>query len=163
MSTKVKRKLFVTFLNINPGGTASYVVIGDGVPDLSIDYGPKILEETYITDSMATQAVESYVGKMEVDATAKYGDSAYNFIANLGETLAILDSAETDICQVYEYKAGGPTSYPAINQPVAIAVNKFGGKGGEPARIGYTIYSKGNPTSGSFNATSLIYTSNLQL
>lgn len=163
MSTKIKRKLFVTFLNINPSGTASYVVMGDGIPDMSIDYAPKTLEETYITDSRATVSVDSFAPKTDVDATAKVGDSAWEFLDNLRMNGAILDDAESDIVQVYEYRSGGPTSYPAIKQNVAIAVTKFGGKGGEPVRIGFTLYFKGNPTSGNFNASTLVYTSTMQL
>jgi hypothetical protein len=157
MATKIKRSLVQTFIDITPL-TPSYSLIGDGVKSGKIAYNPKVLEEVHINDDSATVEVESYAPKFAVTATAKLGDAAFTYIDGLRIARAVLDAAETDIVNVWMYKAGGPTAYPAEKQAVSIAIEDFGGDGGTAIQISYTINYIGDPIPGTFNATTKAFT-----
>lgn len=150
-STKIKRSQIMTFLDINPGGAASYKLLGDGVVSGKINYNPKTTEETDITQDSASISVDSYAPTMPVEATAKVGDDVFDFIDDLRVDRATLSDAETTIVNVWAYEAGGPSAYPAEKQTVAIQVDDFGGDGGQPAKINYTLNYVGDPIPGTFN------------
>lgn len=151
--TNVKRTQVKTFINTTPLAAATYVLIGDGVKSGKIAYNPKITDETYISQDSATISVDSYAPKMAVSAKAKVGDPAFTFLDALRIARAVLGAAETDIVNVWMYKTGGPTAYPAEKQTVSIAIEDFGGDGGTPVEISYTINYAGDPVTGTFNAS----------
>jgi hypothetical protein len=156
--TNVKRSQVKTFLNTTPLSTATYVLIGDGVKSGKIAYNPKITDETYISNDSATISVDSYAPKMAVAAKAKVGDAAFTFLDGLRIARAVLASAETDVVNVWLYKTGGPTAYPAEKQTVSIAIDDFGGDGGAPVEISYTINYAGDPAAGTFNSGTSVFT-----
>lgn len=155
---KIKRSEIQTFLNTTPATTATYVLLGDGVPSGKINYNPKTTEETYIHETSASISVDSYAPTMPIEQIAKAGDGVFDFIDALRIARAVLEDAETDIVNVWMYKAGGPTAYPAEKQTVAIQIDDFGGDGGSPAKINYTINYVGDPVAGTFNASTKTFT-----
>ena len=158
MATKIKRSEVQTFINTTPLSTATYKLLGDGVTTGTINYNPKTNEETYIHEDSATITLDSYAPTLPVEATAKSGDEAFDFVDNLRVTRAVLDDAETDIVNVWMYETGGPTAYPAEKQSVSIAIDSFGGDGGVAAKINYTINFIGDPVLGTFNASTSAFT-----
>jgi hypothetical protein len=158
MATKIKRSQIMTFINVNPSGSASYKLLGDGVVAGKINMGPKTTEETYIHQDTASISVDSYAPTMPVEMTAKAGDDVFDFIDALRIARAVLADAETDIVNVWAYEAGGPTAYPAEKQTVAIQIDDFGGDGGQPAKINFTINYVGDPTAGTFNTSTPAFT-----
>lgn len=151
MTTKVKRSLFKSFLRTGSVGTPAWALIADGVSDASIDYGPKTLEENYIDADSATISLESYVPKFPISGTAKHGDTVFDYIDALRKTRATLSSAETDVVNVWLYKTPTVNGYYfAEKQPVSIQIDKFGGPGGEAAKLDYTINFLGDHTKGIF-------------
>lgn len=158
MTTKVKRSLLKTFLNTTPLSSATYSLIGEGVAAGKIAYNPKLTSETYISNDNATVTVDSYAPKMPVEQVAKVGDAVFNFIDAIRIARSILGDAETDIVNVWAYKAGGPTAYPAEKQPVAISIEDFGGDGGSVNKINYTLNYVGAPIPGTFNTTTSAFT-----
>lgn len=156
---KIKRSQVMTFINTNPSGAASYFLIGEGVTSGSISYNPKVEEETYIHQDSATVTVESYSPKLSLEASAISGNAVFEFIDALRVARAVLADAQTDIVNVWAYESGGPTAYPAEKQNVSIQIDEFGGEGGSSVKINYTVNFIGDPIPGTFNASTLAFTS----
>lgn len=152
-ATRIKRSDVQTFINTTPLSTATYVRVGDGVTSAKIQYNPKVTNEIYIDRSNAEISVDAYAPTMPISATAKEGDACFEFIDALRKARAILADAETDIVNVWAYEAGGPTAYPAEKQPCSIQIDDFGGDGGVVTKINFTINFIGDPTTGTFNAS----------
>lgn len=149
---KVKRSQFATYLNTNPSGAAAYELIGVGHTTATINYNPKVLEETYIHEDSATISVESYAPNMPLEATAVNGDAVFEFVDGLRKSRAVLSAAETDVVNVWLYETPQNTDqYPAEKQTVSIQLDTFGGDGGSAAKITYTINFLGSPTVGYFD------------
>ena len=156
--TDVKRSLFKTFINTTPLAAATYVLIGDGVKSGKIAMNPKLTDETYISNDTATISVDSYAPKMAVAAKAKVGDAAFTYLDALRIARAVLGAAQTDIVNVWLYQTGGPTAYPAEKQTVSISIEDFGGDGGTPVELAYTINYAGDRTVGTFNSGTSAFT-----
>lgn len=155
---KIKRSELQTFLDTTPAATATYSLIGDGVPSGKIAYNPKTESVTYIHLDNASVSVEGYAPVMAVEQVAVTGNAVFEFIDTLRKNRAVLDDAATDIINVWMYKTGGPTAYPAEKQPVCIAVEDVGGDGGSSVKLNYTIYYVGDPIPGTFNASTSAFT-----
>ncbi len=158
MSTKIKSSQVKTFLNTTPSTTATYDLIGDGVPSLETDYSPKTTEETYVHETTASISVDSYAPKISVEMTAKLGDAAFAFVDSLRQTLAVQGDAETDIVDVWLYETPTLGAYPAAKQPVAIQIDSMTREGGTPIKIKYTINYIGDQILGTFNPTTGTFT-----
>jgi hypothetical protein len=157
-ATKIKRSQVQTFLNTTPLSAATYSLIGDGVKSGKIAYNAKVTDETYIHQDSATITIDSYAPKIAVSATAKFGDVVFNFLDGLRINRSILDAAETDIINVWMYKTGGPTAYPAEKQAVSISIEDFGGDGGDAVQLSYSLNFISDPILGTFNATTKAFT-----
>lgn len=159
--TKIKRSEIQTFIDTVPAGglgSETYSLIGDGVPSGKIAYNPKTETMTYIHENSASVTVEGYAPTMSVEAEAVNGDAVFEFIDALRIARAVLDDAETTICNVWMYETGGPTAYPAEQQTVCISVDEYGGDGGSSAKISYTIHYVGDPIPGTFNSSTKVFT-----
>lgn len=156
--TKIKRSQIQAFLNTTPLSTATYSLIGDGVPSGKINYNPKTSEEHYIHLDNASISVDGYAPTMPIEQTAKIGNAVFEFVDALRIARAVLEDAETDIVNVWMYKTGGPTAYPAEKQTVSIQIDDFGGDGGIATKINYTINYIGDPIPGTFNASTKAFT-----
>jgi hypothetical protein len=155
---KIKRSQFLTYINTTPTSTATYVLLGVGVINGTINYNPKTTEETYIHEDTATIAVESYAPTMPLEITANNGNAAFEYLDGLRKTRAVLGDCETDIVNVWNYETGGPSAAPAEKQPVSIAVDSFGGDGGTAVKLSVTLNYQGNPTTGTFNTGTSAFT-----
>jgi hypothetical protein len=155
---KIKRSAFQTFIDTTPDSTATWALIGAGVPSAEIEYGPKTAEEHDIDDDSGSKFIESYSPSMSIEGKCVAGDPAFEYIDTLRKARATLGDAETQICNVWMYEEGGPDAYPAETQPVAVAIEKMGGPGGEQTGYSYTLYYLGDPTEGTFDAEGLEFT-----
>ena len=155
---KIKRSEVQTFLNTTPLAAATYSLLGDGVVAGTIAYNPKTTEETYVHQDSASISIDSYAPTLPVEQTAVSGDAVFEFVDELRKSRAVLGDAETDIVNVWMYEAGGPTAYPAEKQPVSIAIEDFGGEGGSAVKINFTINFIGDPVTGTFNASTKVFT-----
>lgn len=151
--TKIKRSLVKTFLNTGTLVSPVWSLIGTGVPEGKIEYNPKTSEEIYVHEETATIDVESYAPGMPVEAVAVNGDAVFEFIDAIRKTRATLDDAQTEIVNVWLYETAALGYYLAEKQLVNIQIDDFGGEGGQPAKISYTITYVGDPTFGQFNPT----------
>lgn len=155
---KIKRSEFLTYINTTPSSTATYYLLGVGVIEGVINMNPKTSEETYIHEDSATIAVESYAPTMPLEITANNGDEVFEYLDGLRKARAVLGDAETDIVNVWNYETGGPTAAPAEQQNVSIQVDSFGGPGGESVKLSVTINYQGDPTTGTFNTSTKVFT-----
>ncbi|MFH0957106.1 MAG: hypothetical protein V1897_00225 [Pseudomonadota bacterium] len=157
---KIKRSLVKTFLNTGTTGSPVWVLIGDGVTTGKINYNPKILEETYISEDSASITVDSYAPTTPIEMTAKTTDAAFIYIDALRKGRSTLSSAETEVVNVWLYAKPGFTVYPAEKQSVSLQSDDFGGEGGSSAKLNYTINFLGDPVLGAFNpaVTAVFYT-----
>jgi hypothetical protein len=158
MVAKVKRSEFKTFLNTNTPGSPTWVLLGDGVTAGGIEYNPKTTEETYISEDSGSTSVDSYAPNFPVEASAKKGDSAFDFMDALRKSRGVGALAEAEIVNVWLYKSPGPALgfYPAEKQAVSLQMEKFGGDGGVAAKINYTINFIGEQTIGGFHPSATI-------
>lgn len=154
----IKRSEFATFLNTTPSAAATYNLIGDGITSGEISYNPETEELTYIHQVTGTTSLNGYKPNMPIEGTAINGDPVFEFIDNLRKTRAVLDAAKTDIVNVWLYETATAGAYPAEKQNVIITIESFGGEGGKPAQIKYTINYAGDAILGTFNPTTKAWT-----
>lgn len=154
---KIKRSLVQTFIDVDPDNE-DYELLGDGVVSGKIDYNPKTLEETYISEDAANFSVESYAPSMPVEMTCIAGDAVFEFIDQLRKNQSVLGDCETTIVNVWMYEEGGPSAYKAEKRSVSIQIDDFGGDGGEATKINFTINFTDDPTVGTFDAADSSFT-----
>ncbi len=158
MVDTIKTSLVRYFMNTTPSTTATYVRMGSGVASAKLEMNPETTKQTDITEDNARVSVDSYAPTLPIKQIAKNADAIFEFIDALRKARAVNEAAETDIVEVDAYETGGPTAYPARKQTVSIQIDSFGGDGGKPAEIEYTINYNGDPVAGTFNASTLAFT-----
>lgn len=154
---KIKRSEVLTYIDTAPSAE-TYELVGAGVVEASIAMNPVVSEEHFVHLDSASKAVESYGPSMSVTATATEGDAVFEFLDALRKSQAILAAAETTIVNVWDYESGGPSAAPAEQVTVAIAIDSFGGPGGEATKIEYTIHYIGAVTTGVFDTGTKTFT-----
>lgn len=157
MSSRIKRSQIKTFLNTGTVLSPTWVLIATGVTSGKITYSPKTTEETDIGSESAAISVDSYAPTLPLEGTAMKGDGAFDFIDTIRKARSVAGDAETEIVNVWAYKTGAAGAYYAEKQSVSIQVDDFGGDGGQPAKINYTINFLGAPSKGSFDASGLAF------
>jgi hypothetical protein len=156
---KIKRSSVKTFiLTDDTPSNEVYSLLGEGVTTGTINMNPKTTEETYIHEDTASISVDSYAPTMPVEMTAVQGDAVFSFIDGLRKDRAVLGDAETYIVNVWLYEAAVGGAYPAEKQKVSIQVDTFGGDGGAPTKINYTLNYVGDAVVGTFNPSTLVFT-----
>lgn len=156
----VKRSQFKTLLNTGTTGSPTWSLIGDGVTTGKINYNPQTSEEIYIHEDSGTTEVEGYKPTMPIEATAKKGDAAFDFIDTMRKARAVLADAHAEIVNVWLYETPAGGEYPAERQGVSVQVDDFGGDGGASAKLNYTLNYMGDPVEGTFNPTTGVFTPN---
>ena len=95
---------------------------------------------------------------MPIEITASNSEAAFEYLDAFRKSRAVLGDAETDIVNVWNYETGGPTAAPAEQQSVSIQIDSFGGDGGKAVKLSCTINYMGDPTTGTFNTSTLAFT-----
>ncbi|MFH1301183.1 MAG: hypothetical protein ABIK07_08985 [Planctomycetota bacterium] len=150
---KVKRSQVKTFLNTGTPAAPVWVLVGDGVVNAKINYNPKTLEETYISEDSANISVESYSPSIPIEMTALNSDLAFEYIDAIRIARSVLGDVETEICNVWLYETPGLGYYPAEKQSISIQIDDFGGDGGTAVKTNYTLNFIDDPIPGTFNPT----------
>ena len=154
---KIKRSEFKTFIDTTPATTPTWSLLAQGISSGTINYNPKTSEETFIDADSATVTLDSYAPNMPVEAIAINGDAAFEYIDGLRKNRAVLSDAETEIVNVWLYETATGGAYPAEKQAVSIQIDTFGGDGGTPAKINFTINYLGDAVKGTFNPGTLAF------
>lgn len=150
---KIKRSEFAAFLNITPAETATYARMGKGITGQTISYNPSTTSETYIHEDAATTSVDSYAPSINTPQTCYAGEPVFEYVDGLRRSRAVGADAETDILLVYLYASEGSGAYAAEKCKAAISIEEFGGDGGAPTSITYTISLNGDPEIGTATVT----------
>ena len=161
-SEAIKRSRFMLFLNTTPKTeTATYNLIGNGVTELTIDYGAQTKTEQYINADSATTEVTGYQPTTPVTMTAKKGDPVFAFVNEIRKKRAILSDACSDIIMADAYDVADAkdlSAIPAEKQPVSIQIGSYGGAAEDPLSINYTINFRGDSEEGTFDASTKKFT-----
>lgn len=161
MGEKIKRSLFATFLDVDPG-YEDWALVGDGVTTATIEYNPEISEEVYIHQDSASVEIERYGARMPLEAVAVLGDDVFDYVDGLRISQAVLNAAHTQAVNVWLYKPvdGKQNTYEAELRDATISIESFGGDGGVANRINYTVHYRGDPVQGKFDTDALTFAAN---
>lgn len=135
---KIKRSQYQKFLDTTPSSTATWKVIGIGVNEASVEFGPEVNTEKWIIEDTARSDHASNQKQLSVTQKCYKNDPEFEFINagrdKLNYTSHILEIDTWD---------GTVGSYPAKKSDCLIAINTYSGE-----EIEYTIYFNGDPVVG---------------
>lgn len=158
---KVKRSQIAAFLNTGTSQSPEWSLIGKGVTGQTIGYNPQTTTEQYIHEDSASTSVDSYQVNIPTPQTAFAGDPVFDFVDGLRQRRAIGSDAETEVLLVYLYTA---SPYKAEKCRATIQIDDFGGDGGAPVVLNYTINLNGDPEFGTVTITDgeLVFTADAE-
>ncbi len=145
---KIKRSEFAAFLNTAPGATATYSRMGKGITGQTVSYNPTVNTEQYIDEDSATNSVDAYAPSINTPQTCYVGEPVFEYVDGLRRARAVGADAETDILLVYIYNSTSANSYAAEKCKAVVSIEEFGGDGGNPVSITYTLSLNGDPEIG---------------
>ena len=135
---KIKRSQYQKFLNITPSSTATYKVIGIGITEASVSFGPQVNTEQWIIEDTARNDHTGNQKQLSVTQKCYKNDPEFEFI-NAGRDKLNYTS---DIIEVDTWN-GTNGSYPSKKSDCLITINSYSGE-----EIEYTIYFNGDPVEG---------------
>lgn len=148
--TRIKRSQVAAFLNTGTSAIPVWSRIGKGVTEQIIAYNPQVTTETYINEDNATTSLTSYQVNIATPQTAYAGDKVFDFVDALRQSRAVGDAAEVEVLLVYLYTT---SPYKAEKNTAVVQIDDFGGTGGAPVVINYTLNLNGDPTIGTATIT----------
>ncbi len=148
---RITRSQVAAFLNTGTPETPVWSRIGKGVTGQTITYNPQVTTETYINEDNATTSLTSYQVNIATPQTAYAGDAVFDYVDALRQSRAVGDDAEAEVLLVYLYTT---SPYTAELNKAVIQIDDFGGDGGTPVIINYTLNLCGAPTAGTATITS---------
>lgn len=154
---KVKRSKQMSFLNTGTADTPTWSRMGKGITGQTINYNPQTNSECYIDEDSATTDVDSYQPTIPTTQTVYEGEPCFAFINNLRRKRAVGGDAHTEILLVDAF-GGSSGSYPAERNACSIQIDTYGGDGGNPLSITYTVNLIGDAKEGSFNPSTKSFT-----
>ncbi len=145
----IKRSELLVFLNTVPsGGTPTWGLAGRKTTDSSWSYEADETSETYVTDDVATNTVNSYALTMEDEMKCNSGDDVFEFVNDIRYYLKTNDDAVTDVLLIDKYDEVETGKFRAQQFKCSIVVSSYGGAGGQTATLTYSIKCSGNPKLG---------------
>ena len=134
---KIKRSQFVSFMDTTPSATnPTWKIIGVGVQDYGIDFGPQVDTEKWIIEDNARTDHKSNQKQGSVSQKCYKGDAVFEFV-NEGRDQLNYKSHVLDI----DRWNGNGTTYPAKYNDIIITITKYMG---EEATIEYDMYYDGD-------------------
>ena len=135
---KIKRSQYLKFLDITPNSTSTWSVIGIGVSEANVDFGPQVDTEKWIIEDTARNDHTSNQKQLSVTQKCYKNDPEFEFI-NAGRDKLNYTSHILEI----DTWGGDNGSYPSKKSDCLITINSYSGE-----EIEYTIYFNGDPTDG---------------
>lgn len=143
------REKSINFLDTTPSGASrTWALMNKGIESAATSYNATTQSRHFIADANATQDVTGFAKQLDVTQFAYEGDSTFTYIDNLFFNDAKGADADTNLLQVFLYKAPVGGAYPAKQQPVTIQLDSHGGDGGDQLQLGYNVLFKGDPIKG---------------
>lgn len=135
---KIKRSQYQKFLDTTPSTTATWKVIGIGVNEASVDFGPQTETEKWIIEDTARTDHTGNQKQLSITQRCYKNDPEFEFI-NLGRDKLNYTSHILEI----DTWGGSQGTYPAKKSDCLIAIDSYSGE-----EIEYTIYFNGDPVDG---------------
>ena len=145
---KIQRSMWKNFLNTDPAGASpKWAFMNLGITSQQMSYNPQTSTETYVGEDNARTSMDSYQISMNTPMTCFKGDPVFEFIDGLRKKRAVEGDCETQLLSVNCYDVA-ESKYSAELSQVSIAISDFGGDGGKPLSLTFTINVNGDPTYG---------------
>lgn len=135
---KNKRSQYQKFLDTTPSTTATWKVIGIGIAEASVDFGPQVDTEKWIIEDTARNDHTGNQKQLSITQKCYKNDPEFEFI-NLGRDKL---NYVSHILEIDTWN-GSNGSYPAKKSDCLITVTNYSGE-----EIEYTIYFNGDPVEG---------------
>ena len=142
---KIKRSQVAAFLNTGTVSSPTWTLMGKGITGQTIAYNPQTTTETYIHEDSATTSLDSYQVNISTPQTCYAGETIFDFVDAMRQARAIGDDAATELLLIYLYTE---SPYKAEKNNVIVQIDDFGGDGGKPVVINYTLNANGDPALG---------------
>ena len=145
---KIKRSLWKNFLNTTPGeASQTWSYMNLGITSQQMAYNAQTTTETYVGEDNARTSTDSYKMSMNTPMTCFKGDPVFEFIDGLRKKRAVEGDCQTQMLSVNAYDET-EGKYSAELNDVSIAITDFGGDGGKPISLTFTISVNGDATYG---------------
>lgn len=131
-------------------GTASYVLIGDGVSTLTETMNATEETKHYINMEKDSNAVKSYQRSFEVDREDCVDDAMKTWLEKMVDTLPVGTSAKTTFVRFRLSDTSASGVYEAIQVPCTVSVTSEGGDGGDYVHQIVSFKQCGDDVSGKF-------------
>lgn len=112
------------------GTTANIIELGDGVTELTEDWGPEMSEVQYVNMKSKSNTLNGYAFSTTVERE-HMSDEAQTFIDDSFRKFPTGPDAETEYYRFYKTDKTADGKYKAIKVPVVAAPSSTGGSGGE--------------------------------
>lgn len=143
MMEQLYRDQFAHYINTTPGESMNLELEGIGVESLALSYNPQISQFKTIISRTADAVFDGYQIQSSVSGKRIYkGDPIYEF---LSEARRKAKAIETQLVEVELANTESEGNYVASKFNILIVITEFLG---DTASIGYDIYMKGDPISG---------------
>lgn len=145
----------INFLDTTPKTEAhTWALMNKGIESGAVAYNAETDERHYIADKNATATVKAFARALDITQYAYKGDATFEYIDDLFYKEAIGGDAQTNLLQVFLYKAEDKTTaIPAKLTPVTVELGEHGVEGGEQLALSYNILFTGDSTNGTVTIT----------
>lgn len=138
------------YLNVTPGDTAKYVLMGTGFTKIDDSPSAQTTSKRYVNNKSATKSIGSYDWSAPYELDMIEAEEAIAFIAEIGRREKTGSDAETDYIRVDLLGTKETNGYPARKRRVAIEVAEFVDSDGEITGSG-NLLGKGDWEFGFFD------------
>lgn len=130
------------------GGTASDIIeLGDGVTELTEDWGPDMKETQYVNMKTKSNSLNGYAFSTTVERE-HMSDEAQEYIDDAFRKFPTGKNAETDYYRFYKTDKVSDGKYKAIRLPVVAAPSSTGGSGGDTLTSSLSLTGNGSVVEG---------------
>lgn len=140
------------------GGTASNIIeLGDGVTELTEDWGPDMKETQYVNMKSKSNTLSGYAFSTTVERE-HMSDEAQTFIDDSFHKFPTGTDAQTFYYRFYKTGKTADGKYKAIKVPVVAAPSSTGGSGGETLVSSVQLTGNGDVVEGKITIADGTYT-----
>lgn len=134
------------------GTTTNLIELGDGVTELTEDWGPDMKEVQYVNMKTKSNTLNGYAFSTTVERE-HMSDEAQGFIDTGFRTFPTGKDAETEYYRFYKTDKISDGKYKAIKLPVVCAPSSSGGGGGETLVSALQLTGNGDVKQGTITTT----------
>lgn len=140
------------------GGTTTNIIeLGDGVTELTEDWGPEMSEVQYVNMKSKSNTLNGYAFSTTVERE-HMSDEAQTFIDDSFRRFPTGKDAETFYYRFYKTDKTADGKYKAIKVPVVAAPSSTGGSGGETLVSSVQLTGNGDVVEGTITIADGTYT-----